>query len=349
MDSVVIKRSAQTAKDAEREAKRKRKAQERAAMMRDLGRDEEVVDDELDLATLLNVLDGVRETPGRILILSTNYPERLDEALLRPGRFDIILEFAKHSVDVLRRHMENFYDCALTQEQIDELRAGNVGGKWTPAEVSQILFKHLGDVGAAIRELVERQPADLFRFSRIGGATAADAAATVSSSKPIIIESWGGNRNIPNKSPLGGLCAVNDYVLPQNEVSSISTASSEEEINSFLPACELQNEIWDAAEQKRSAFGLPKRTGFPAGYNGVVIRSPNALSPSSALQSGPPKGKMHWTNDLGQHVTGAYKVPLGAAVPITATNEKTLFSTLNEFSPSLASFDDGNKYAGTSL
>ena len=62
--------------------------------------------DELDLATLLNVLDGVRETPGRIIILSTNFPERLDEALLRPGRFDMMLEFEKHSCEVLKQHLE---------------------------------------------------------------------------------------------------------------------------------------------------------------------------------------------------------------------------------------------------
>ncbi len=60
----------------------------------------------LDLATLLNALDGVRETPGRIMILSTNYPERLDEALLRPGRFDLLLEFAKHDREVLKQHIE---------------------------------------------------------------------------------------------------------------------------------------------------------------------------------------------------------------------------------------------------
>lgn len=32
------------------------------------------------------------ETPGRILIMTSNYPEKLDKALIRQGRVDINLE-----------------------------------------------------------------------------------------------------------------------------------------------------------------------------------------------------------------------------------------------------------------
>lgn len=39
--------------------------------------------DALNLAGLLNVLDGVVDTPGRIVVMSTNHPEKLDPALIR--------------------------------------------------------------------------------------------------------------------------------------------------------------------------------------------------------------------------------------------------------------------------
>ena len=39
----------------------------------------------LTLATLLEVLDGVMEMEGRMLVITTNYPEKLDKALIRPG------------------------------------------------------------------------------------------------------------------------------------------------------------------------------------------------------------------------------------------------------------------------
>lgn len=44
------------------------------------------------LSALLNVLDGIISPDGLITIATTNHPERLDEALLRSGRFDHTVE-----------------------------------------------------------------------------------------------------------------------------------------------------------------------------------------------------------------------------------------------------------------
>lgn len=46
---------------------------------------------------LLNVLDGVVDTPGRIVVLTTNVVDILDPALIRPGRVDktILLGYMK--------------------------------------------------------------------------------------------------------------------------------------------------------------------------------------------------------------------------------------------------------------
>ncbi|KAI0972373.1 P-loop containing nucleoside triphosphate hydrolase protein [Xylaria arbuscula] len=41
------------------------------------------------LSGLLNVLDGVGSAEGRIIIMTTNKPDRLDSALVRPGRVDM--------------------------------------------------------------------------------------------------------------------------------------------------------------------------------------------------------------------------------------------------------------------
>ena len=48
-------------------------------------------DDRLSLAGLLNVLDGVVDSPGRIVIMTSNHPEKLDPALVRPGRINLSL------------------------------------------------------------------------------------------------------------------------------------------------------------------------------------------------------------------------------------------------------------------
>lgn len=42
---------------------------------------------------LLNAIDGVCGPTSRIVIMTTNFPEKLDPALLRPGRIDYKIEF----------------------------------------------------------------------------------------------------------------------------------------------------------------------------------------------------------------------------------------------------------------
>ncbi|GKZ59928.1 hypothetical protein AnigIFM49718_006252 [Aspergillus niger] len=47
----------------------------------------------ITLSEFLNVIDGVPAREGRILIMTTNKPENLDEALIRPGRVDLQVRF----------------------------------------------------------------------------------------------------------------------------------------------------------------------------------------------------------------------------------------------------------------
>ncbi|EGX89604.1 mitochondrial chaperone bcs1 [Cordyceps militaris CM01] len=48
----------------------------------------------ISLSGLLNAIDGVASHEGRVLIMTTNKPESLDEALVRPGRVDVQVGFA---------------------------------------------------------------------------------------------------------------------------------------------------------------------------------------------------------------------------------------------------------------
>ncbi len=64
--------------------------------------------DNNNLSYFLNILDGLNECPGRIIIMTTNKPEYLDKALIRPGRIDFKIHMTKATVvdinDIL-----NFY------------------------------------------------------------------------------------------------------------------------------------------------------------------------------------------------------------------------------------------------
>jgi hypothetical protein len=52
-------------------------------------------EDPITLGDLLEVLDGIMEMSGRMIIMTTNHPERLDPALIRPGRIDMVVEFKR--------------------------------------------------------------------------------------------------------------------------------------------------------------------------------------------------------------------------------------------------------------
>ena len=99
----------------------------------------------VDLSFLLNLLDGVLENPGRIVIMTSNHPDTLDSALIRPGRIDVIAKFKHCSNKTVIEMIEFFYDTKLSQDDIQRIHA------WkeeiiTPAELSKIMFEHFSDV-----------------------------------------------------------------------------------------------------------------------------------------------------------------------------------------------------------
>ncbi|TVY90410.1 putative mitochondrial chaperone [Lachnellula willkommii] len=55
----------------------------------------------ISLSALLNILDGVASQEGRVLIMTTNHIEKLDEALIRPGRVDMMIKFDLASHEML--------------------------------------------------------------------------------------------------------------------------------------------------------------------------------------------------------------------------------------------------------
>lgn len=62
------------------------------------------------MATILNTLDGLLSATGSIIIATTNNIEKLDSALLRPGRIDKIIEIdnltTKDTVNIVCRYFE---------------------------------------------------------------------------------------------------------------------------------------------------------------------------------------------------------------------------------------------------
>lgn len=66
----------------------------------------------LSLSGLLNALDGVAASEGRILFATTNHLERLDPALSRPGRMDVWIEFKNANRWQTEQLFNNFFPAA---------------------------------------------------------------------------------------------------------------------------------------------------------------------------------------------------------------------------------------------
>jgi DNA polymerase III delta prime subunit len=112
----------------------------------------------LTLAFVLNLLDGILETPGRILVLTTNHPEKLDSALVRPGRIDLNIHFDRCSRETIVELVLKFYEnidetskewCKFLSElgRLDEYML-------TPAEVNKIIFNYYDEYTLALDEII---------------------------------------------------------------------------------------------------------------------------------------------------------------------------------------------------
>jgi len=98
--------------------------------------------DELDLSGVLNVLDGVVDCPERILVMTTNHPEKLDPALIRPGRINLKLHLnymqAPEMMEMLAHYFGEVEDVQARRANAAFKQATSHGVQFTPAQLEQL-------------------------------------------------------------------------------------------------------------------------------------------------------------------------------------------------------------------
>ena len=100
----------------------------------------ELKKDPFDLSTLLNTLDGIIELHGVMIIMTTNHPDKLDEALKREGRFDYEHKFKLCSLNVIKEFIKLKFD--INEEDFSKLTNFNKisENKFSPAKIQGICF-----------------------------------------------------------------------------------------------------------------------------------------------------------------------------------------------------------------
>jgi hypothetical protein len=91
-------------------------------------------DQPITLDDILNLWDGIRETPGRILIISSNHYNKLDPALIRPGRIDITHELSNTSHNTISEIYLHLFGNKIDKKMLSKVKENF----YSPAELINI-------------------------------------------------------------------------------------------------------------------------------------------------------------------------------------------------------------------
>lgn len=119
---------------------------------------------QVTLSGLLNAIDGVDSPEGHILIMTSNDPDSLDEALVRSGRVSVKVAFRKatpaQSRDIFLRMYQDDVDepaLNLTKDKIDQLASDFASklpdNEFSPADLQDYMLMRKSQPQRAVDEL----------------------------------------------------------------------------------------------------------------------------------------------------------------------------------------------------
>jgi SpoVK/Ycf46/Vps4 family AAA+-type ATPase len=111
------------------------------------------IHDPITLDDLLNLWDGLRETPGRIMGISSNHYSELDPALVRPGRIDMTIHFENATRKIIGEMYSHYYG-----RKIDKSRLAKIRDRfYSPAEIINCYVLHKDSGGDFLDRLMENR------------------------------------------------------------------------------------------------------------------------------------------------------------------------------------------------
>ncbi|PIA55827.1 hypothetical protein AQUCO_00700268v1 [Aquilegia coerulea] len=125
--------------------------------MQNRDKDEKVTKDKFTLSGLLNFIDGLWSSCGdeRIIIFTTNHKDRLDQALLRPGRMDMHIHLSYCTTEAFNILALNYLGIHKNNKELYiEIENSLEKYQVTPAEVAEELMKS-EDVDIALEGLLK--------------------------------------------------------------------------------------------------------------------------------------------------------------------------------------------------
>lgn len=99
--------------------------------------------DALTFSGLLNAIDGVMASEGRILFVTTNHIEKLDPALIRPGRIDLTIGLRNASSEQMGQLFARFFP--LLPDMAVQFSLRGEPNQWSMATLQGHLLKYRDD------------------------------------------------------------------------------------------------------------------------------------------------------------------------------------------------------------
>ena len=99
------------------------------------------------LSGLLNIIDGLWSSSGdeRIIVFTTNHKDRIDPALLRPGRMDLHVHMSYCTMDGFKLLASNYLDINGDHQLCRQIEGLLASVEVTPAEIAEELLKSIGN------------------------------------------------------------------------------------------------------------------------------------------------------------------------------------------------------------
>lgn len=120
----------------------------------------------LSFAGILNAVDGVAAQTGRLLFMTTNHKEKLDSALIRPGRIDYQVQFMEATRDQVKALFFNFYKPLEHMGMGDELEMESAKSRQQRLAALAVSEKNLSVLG---EQFAARVPEGRYTMAQVQG------------------------------------------------------------------------------------------------------------------------------------------------------------------------------------
>jgi len=110
-------------------------------------------EDPITLDDILNLWDGLKETPGRILGISSNHYDKLDPALIRPGRIDITVHLDNVTHPIIQEMFTHYYGYKMDENKLKKIKSGF----YSPAEIINYYVMYKNEPEEFIRRLMSNK------------------------------------------------------------------------------------------------------------------------------------------------------------------------------------------------